>query len=92
MDKPLRKSESNQMIINSVACMQKNSKKFENCVGFSTSPSERQYFSRKLKQTNTVHYVFYKGQLILTDQELPDYSILQKLHLEFLRIILLKLF
>ena len=41
MDKPLRKSESNQMIINSVACMQKNSKKFENCVGFSTSRSER---------------------------------------------------
>ena len=29
------------MIINSVACMQKNSKKFENCVGFSTSRSER---------------------------------------------------
>ena len=35
------------MIINSVACMQKNSKKFENCVGFSTSRSER--VKKKLK-------------------------------------------
>ena len=54
MDKPLRKSESNQMIINSVACMQKNSKKFENCVGFSTSRSERvkDKFMRGVSETH----------------------------------------